>query len=471
MKILPFILFIQLFAFGQLTKISGSAPQYVGKSIELYGIVDYFSMKQTLLGKTQVKEDSTFSLIVEIPATQKVIVQANNNKAYMYVQPGGNYSVFMPERDKYDPYRPNGNQVEITFFDLDSADINYKILGFERWIDDFIGNYFYLKDVKPMEFGKALDLFKANVEKAYQSDTSSYFKTFVKFSIAGLDNIQFAGERNRYEKHDFYIKYSPVSYDNDAYMEYIIGFYQNLMPRLSSETNQAVYEGILAASPTKIMQALGGEYTLINTRIREMIMLKALTEVYYSDDYPQTNIITIMDSVKTNALFKSNGIIAGNLMDRLTELVPGGKAPDFSFKDSEGSFVTLANFKDKHLYIHFYDPNSIENQKEVPLLIELYGKYNSSVQFITVYKDQELDKDATNVLSTIKWPVYKVASENGIWKKYKIESYPYYTLVDAAGYVVMSPALGPTPNGQYQTIDYTFFNIQKAILNHYNDNR
>ena len=41
----------------------------------------------------------------------------------------------------------------------------------------------------------------------------------------------------------------------------------------------------------------------------------------------------------------------------------------------------------------------------------------------------------------------------------------FLALLDAAGYVVMSPALAPTPNGQYQTIDETLFNIQKIRLN------
>lgn len=466
MKILPLILFLSFFGFGQLTKVKGLAPSYVGKTIELYGIEDYFSMKQILLAKTTVQQDSSFSIIVDLKNTQKVILQSGNNKGYMYVEPGSSYDVFMPDKDKFDPYRPNGNQVEISFFDLDSTDVNYKILGFERWIDHFIGNYFYLKDVKPMEFGAALDRFKTNVEKAYKNDTSTYFKTYVKFSIAGLDNIQFAGERNRYEKHDFYIKFSPVAYSNDAYMEYIIGFYQNLMPRLSNETNQAVYEGILAESPTLVMRALGGEYTLINTRIREMIMLKALSEVYFSDDYPQTNILKIMDSVAHHSLFEANAVIAKNLMDRLTELVPGGVAPEFSFKSSDGDYITLSTFQGKHLYIHFFDPNSKENIKEVPLLMEMYVKYRSSVQFITIMKTQEtLSDEVKELLENVQWPVYQVSNDNSIWKKYKVESFPYYTLIDAIGYVVMSPALGPTPNGQYQTIDYTFFNIQKARIN------
>jgi hypothetical protein len=471
MRILFILLLIHSGLLAQPVIIEGFAPAYVGKSIELYTIDDYFSMRQSLLAKTDVKADSTFRFIAEVPATQKIIVQSHNNKGFLFVQPGAKYSLFMPEKDKFDPFRPTGNQVELSFYDLDSTDINYKILGFERWVDNFVGNFYYLKDVKPLEFVQALDRFKGNVEKAYTSDTSSYFKTYVKFRIAGLDNIQHAAERNRYEKHDFYIKHNQVSYANDAYMEYIIGFYQDLMPRLSNETNQAVYEGILAASPTLIMQALGTEYTLINIRIREMVMLQALTEIYHSGDYPQTNILTVMDSVKNHSLFEINGRIAGNLMERLTELVPGGKAPNFSVKNESG-LKTLADYQGKHIYLHFFDPESVQNRKELELLLDIYKRYGSSVHFVTIYEQEKvLSDDGKRYVTAIPWDVYAVSNSNSIWKNYKIQSYPQYTLLDAAGYVVMSPSLGPTPNGQYQTIDLTFHNIQKVYSSGENGQR
>ena len=47
---------------------------------------------------------------------------------------------------------------------------------------------------------------------------------------------------------------------------------------------------------------------------------------------------------------------------------------------------------------------------------------------------------------------------------YKIESYPQYTLIDPTSHIVASPALKPTPNGQYETIDLTFFHLKKAWM-------
>ncbi len=457
------LLLQQSTGFAQNVTIKGIAPAYVGKSIELYSIQDYITYRLKRIATTQVKEDSTFIFLADVPITQKLIIKSNNNSGFMYVQPGSKYSVFFPEKDKFDPYKRNGNQVEVAFYDLDSTDINYKILGFQRWVDHFIGNYYYLKDAKPIEFAESMDRFKANVEKAYKDDTSTYLKTFVRFTIASLDNIQNIAQRNRYEKHDFYIKHTPVQYNNDAYMEYITDFYQNLIPRLKSEVNEEVYQGILRGSPTLIMNALGKEYTLINVRIREMMMVKALADVYYSDDYPQTNILTIMDSISEHALFEANKVIASNLKFRLTELVPGGKATNFVFKMDDKT-VTLQSFQGKHLYIHVFDPEILDNTKELELLNDIYERYGNYIQFVSICKKtDETSKERTELLASIPWDVYELDPDNSFWDNYRISSTPHYVLIDATGHVVASPALGPTPNGQYETIDKTFFHIRKSI--------
>jgi hypothetical protein len=466
-----FFLFVVVFFFQGFSKeksivtIKGFAPAYVGKTVELFTIEDYFSRKESLIASSMVLEDSTFSFSFYNEKTQKVILKSNKNTTYLYIQPSGIYEVFLPEKDSYDPYRPNGNSVELAFYGLDSMDINYKVLGFERWVDDFLGTYFYIKKSNGTEFSIQLDKFKTNVEKAYMNDSSTYFKTFVRFRMASLDEIQQAATRNNFEKHDFYIKKSPVSYDNDVYMDYIVKFYDNLVPRLSFEVNNAVYLGVLKSSPTLVMKALSGEYTLINLRLREMIMVKMLSDYFYKGDFPQTNTLTIMDSVSRFAMFEANKIIASNLKERLTELVPGGKAPGFSLKNKEGVTVNATNYTSKHVYFHFFDPSSLGNLKELQLLVPIQLKYYNDVDFVTVYKKKETYSETElKALESIKWDKFEVSDDDEILKNYQIQTFPSYVLLDRYGYVVSSPALGPLPNGNRENIEKVFFYIQKMNL-------
>tara|TARA_B110000285_G_C15116779_1_gene614583 strand:+ start:499 stop:1902 length:1404 start_codon:yes stop_codon:yes gene_type:complete len=455
-------LIISTTATGQVT-IKGFAPAYVGQEIEAYRVIDYMSNIQEKIATATVESDSSFTLYVASEITQKVIIKSKNNTGFLFVQPEAKYSILFPGKDKYTPYRPEGNQVEVGFYNLDSTDINYKMLGFQRWVDYFLGNNYHLKSTDPMKFSKKLDGFKSRVENAYKKDSSSYFKTHVRFTIAGMDNIPNAAERNRYEKHDFYIKHTPIHYHNEAYMLYVKDFYQKMIPRLSNTTNQAVYDGIIQSSPTMIMKALGTEYTLVRLGIRELVMITALTEVYHSDDFPQTNIISILDSLSFRTIMPKNAEIARNLKLRITELAPGGKAPNFAFVNKGKETKTLQSFQEKFLYLHFFDPESKGGTKELPLLIDMHDRYKSQIQFVTIIRDRDLSENAIKIMDSIPWDNYRLKDSHKIWENYNIKSFSQYTLIDAAGYIVSSPALGPSPNGEYETIDKTFFYIQKGM--------
>ena len=117
----------------------------------------------------------------------------------------------------------------------------------------------------------------------------------------------------------------------------------------------------------------------------------------------------------------------------------------------------------KFLYLHFFDPESEDGTKELPLLIDMYERYNGEIQFVTLIKERDLSEKALIIMKSIPWINYRLKDSHTIWKNYEIQSLSQYTLIDATGYIVSSPALGPTPNGEYKTIDRTFFYIQKKM--------
>lgn len=59
-KIIFLLLLLSGSTFAQTVTISGIAPAYVGKDIEIYEIEDYFSNSERLLNTVKVEEDSTF---------------------------------------------------------------------------------------------------------------------------------------------------------------------------------------------------------------------------------------------------------------------------------------------------------------------------------------------------------------------------------------------------------------------------
>jgi thiol-disulfide isomerase/thioredoxin len=459
------LLFSSLFLRAQEVHIQGYAPNYLGQTVSVYAIEDYLSYNEVRLGSAEVGADSLFNLNFKPGETRQVILRAGNNHGQLLVQPGGDYSIYFPDRDQYTEFRPNGNEVELTFLKLDSTDINYKVLGFERWANDFIGNFYYLRSANAIAFAENLDRFKANVEKVYAPDTSIYLKAYIRFVLAEMDNIPNSAERNRYEKYDHYLRTTPVYYQCEPYMTYVTNFYQKLIPRLSTEGNQLVYEAVLQSSPTLYMRALGTEYTMSHLQLRELVMIRSLAELYESSEFPKTNVLTILDSLTKLARFSDHRIMARNLIAKLQELRPGSKAPNFVLSGEGMETRTLQSYEGKHLYVHFFDPESSTCQMEYDLLQKLYVDYNGYVEFVSVYKDKPISEEAREAMKKLKWDVYPLGENSSVWKNFQINAYPHYALIDAAGFIVASPSLGPRPNGEYKTIDLTFYSLKKTILN------
>ena len=465
------LLFLVLGGFSlsaQKVVVTGYAPNYIGQEIKVFRIKDYLSDQLTLVSSATVAEDSTFEMSFFSEEIEKVMIRCENNRSYMYVEPGAKYNVLFPERNKYEPKLPSGNSVEMTFYDLDSLDINYKILRFQRWYDYFVGGTYHLRnDKENAEFAAYLDTFKTNVHNYYLPDTSQnsfFLKTYIRYSIAGLDNINSLAERGRYEKYDFYLKKYPVSYTNDLYMDYLTAFYEKAIPRLTNKVNEKFYNGVIQSSPTMIFNALGLEYTLTNPKIRELVMIQSLAEAYYSDEYPKTNIEMILDSLSQNCLFEAHEDIAKNVLDRLTDLVPGGRAPNFVLHQDESAPKTLTNYKGKHLYIQFLDPRSESNMRELEIMKDMHARYKDYVQFLTIYPNYEdSPEESKEVLNSLPWDSYEVERDHSIIERYRIVNYTQFVLIDAAGNVVASPAPKPTPDGEYDTIDRTFYYLKQQM--------
>ena len=463
-------IFVILFLFyystliGQEVEIKGFAPSYIGKNIQIFGIQDYFSKKDTLLSEGKVKTDSTFSVKFRIETPQKILIKSHKNKGFIYAEPNETYSVFIPEKDEYNAYNPQGNEIQISFYNLDSNDLNMKILEFDNQVIDFISKNYKRKYITTKIFAGKLDTFKRAIQNFYDKDTSFFLKTYIKYSIASLDDINYAGYKNRYEKYEFYINNNPIIYNNELYMNYINLFYKKLLGRYPTELNNKIYKSILHSSPSMLSKALSEDIMLKNHKLRELVMIKALSEVYHGNEYPKSNIITILDSIQRKPMFNDNKIIAKNILLRLTELSSGMRAPDFYLGIEKTDSLSLKSFNGKYLYIQFVDLSLDESQKHIEILKTMYTKYKNHIEFLTIIDETTpLTKKQQKYFQEIPWKKIIVPSTNDVYSKYKIKSYPEYIFLDDQGLIYQYPALKPVPNGDLETVEKTLYTVKRRI--------
>ena len=450
--------------FAQQVEIKGFAPEYLGKRIQVLAIQDLFSDKDTVLTESKVDEDSIFSVKFNLSKPQKIYLKAHKNRGFIYAEPNKSYTVFIPERDEYNAYNPQGNDIQISFYNLDSTDLNSKIIAFDQKITDFIAKNYKRQFITTPIFAQKLDTFRREIQKYYEKDTNFFLKTYVKYSIASLDDINYVGYKNRYEKYEFYINNNPILYNSELYMNYIELFYKKILGRYPTELNTKIYKSILHSSPSMLSRALSEDVALKNPKLRELIMIRALSEVYYGSEYPKANILTILDSIQRKPLFNDNKIVAKNILFRLTQLSSGMKAPDFYLGMNNNDSITLKSFTGKHLYIQFVDLSLEETQKHIEILKPMYAKYKSHVEFLTIVDESTpLTKKQQAYFQQIPWKKMIVNSSNEVYSKYKIKGYPDYIFLDDQGMIYQYPALKPVPNGDLETVEKTFYSVKRRI--------
>lgn len=445
--------------------IKGYAPYFIGKEIVFSGISDYLTNSEIPLAKTVVGTDSSFSVNLEIGYTQRLNLRVERYSSFIYVDTGKTYTLYLPPPKENEAQLISGSRLDISFLDLDTNDINYKILFFENWCDRHLSNTYYMKNAKPDEFSNAMKLFRDSVEQKYDQDSSFFFRIFVRYTFATLDDMSSVKERSRYAKYEFYLKDRPIIYESDVYMGYFNAFYDRMFARLNYTTSDSISAAIYQSSPRKLMMALGGEFTLRNPHIRELVMIKALSEEYRNGYFPRKNILTILDSVSKGSRVFEHRFIARNVINRLTQARQGAKAPEIpTVSNSSDTVDLLKSYEGKHIYLHFYDPSSQKSKVELPPLLKLHENYKNEVNFISIYPQKTYsDKDSVNFIAPIPWEKIDLPENSEIFHLYKVSTFPSYILIDAAGYVVEAPALGPMPTGNYMTIDFTFFKLREAL--------
>lgn len=443
------------------TKIVGAALNASNQYVYVSEIEDYITNSESIIYTTTVNERGQFVIDLEDIGLRKIVIRIKNSFAELYIQNNTTYYIEFPQESIDVINYFSGSETEILFFNLDSTDINYKILGFEAWMDDEMADLYILKDVEPVQFIDGILKFKSEVQEAYASDTSSYFRDYIKYSLGKtVDNLYYFGAPSKTTKYDFFLKENEILHKNPAYMGYFNDFYDQYLFQMNKSIRVPLLESIYDNNAATMVKAISFDSLVPTQEFAELIALKIIQQEYHANRLPKNNLIYITNEIRKNSFYEQNAIIAENLIEEFYTIIEGDPLPIMNLtKDTQ-----LKPSLNKFLYIHFFDPENPSSLSEISALRRLFEKYNSHIEFVTIYLNQgiRLSDFAERVLDGIKWEIYSLDYGHPIWKSLNVGTFPYYILVKDNLKIVGLPALGPTPNGVYETIEKTFYDIQKG---------
>ena len=428
-------------------------------TISLFEIEDYITKTEKKISETEVDDKGNFRLIFSSNDIKKIILRVNSNFTWMYIQPNSTYFIDIPKDGQITQFITN-NEIEMVFFRLASDDINYKILGFEAWIDNYLSDIYILKDKQPGEFVQKIAAFKKEVNDVYSKDTSLFFSSYLKYSIGlTIDNINFISAPSEADKFEFYIKDSPILINNNKYIEYLYSFYENYYYKLDQNLRAQLNTSIRKYDLENCLQTLKKDPYIQTEELAELILLMMINQSAFSQEISKT----ILNKIYEKSINENYSTIAKNLLLKADEINIGDIFPNLVL-DKKSQF-TLQMLKGKPIYIHCFDPKNQKSITEISALLKLNEKYEKYINIISVYSKPKEDFSMSEQrnLNLIKWKKFELEPSENSWKILNIPSFPYYLFLDKDLVLLASPALSPSPNGSYETIERSFYDIKRKI--------
>lgn len=424
--------------------IQGKAPTYKGSEIAAYSYKDLITYTPVKLGSDRVSDSGSFYIKLDnITQSQYMYLNIGNQNGSIYVAPGHTYHVIFPPLDTTHYQNPyTSHSTDLTFLINDTDNINNLIIDFNDHFDAFWAkNYLYIIKKQGTPF---IDSFYVHMKDYYSTVHNPYFDGYMRYTIAELEVNTLEGAKTLGNK---YLKNKPILYHNYEYMKFFNDYFNDYLeqlalgkhgPQVTGFIQQNDYANLMEV--LKINPLLAGSDSLC-----ELVLLKGLYELYYTGNYNQNNIKTLLENIKNLSKINEDRVIAADMLGSFSNLIKGAPSPDFTLKDAKGDMSSSLDFRGRYVYLCFFKSTSEACLSELTVMAALYKKYGKKMYFVCISEDKTYDdmKKFVEQNKTFDWPF--LYDEGGkVLEKYNAKALPEFFLINQQGYFYMSPADGPS---------------------------
>lgn len=448
------------------TVINGETfKPFKGKTVNLIQYTDYVTKQYDIIESTTIDSNGKFEFDIDLQETQEAIIQIEYLIGIIYLDPNQKYTIYFPPKSEDGTYKLTRNNVNIVFKTIPENDINGLILEFDRYYDQFLIDN--KRNFGLPIFHLKLDTFKLKLEKVFTGVENEFFSKYLRYSIGNLELISPAAYQkiNKLSIYNSYIVNKEVDLNHPTQIRFLLNFYEKSLRNQSGIIGQEINKA-LTSDPnyTNINNSLKKDYFFKMKSIRELVITENLNTFYYDGDHYDPNVI--INLIREAGLSSENPDIhnlSQNIIDRIMRNQKGTKAFPFELFDKNDNPISLESLKGKYVYINFWAVWNKESQAEMALFKKMKADYGEFVEFVSINIDSKKSKFNNYIASHPKydWTMLHFGGNSNLLDQYEVYNIPHYVLIDTNGNIVSSPAAKPSPNGNYLSIDKTFFELKK----------
>jgi peroxiredoxin len=442
---------LQISILAGSVSISGVNREYAGIEIVLLKYGDQISGAETILTRTQVSSDGSFSLSFDISETEIVFAYLGIYRVHLFAESGQNYEVILPPRqdkqpgDLLNPYF-EPVIVHLALKEFKKEELNTQIRMFN---DAFIP--FYNKHIvalsKKEDFSE-LDKNIKQMEKSFSKSKNTFFNDYRRYKYGLLRHLAWQ-HRSKHISNE-YFRNQPVKPRNPAYMELFNQVYDKYLHHFS-RTSQGDNLGAAIRSQDfdSLKTLLGSDEVLGGGDLPVLVLLKSIHDEFYDDNYSRSMLLSLLDDYIEDSSDPVLHACAVSIRNEVTKLLTGFEPPAFELYDKDSNLVKLEDMRGKYIYLNFCSCFSYTCMNEFQMLSSIYDKHHEILEIVTVIVDND-PQVLTSFLerSNYPWKFLHYANQSTIIRQYDIRAFPTYYLIDREGKLALSPA--PSPGEEFE---------------------
>jgi thiol-disulfide isomerase/thioredoxin len=464
-KFFIFLLFFSLSLLGYATKINGfTFKPFQGKTVNLIQYKDYITKEYEILASTTVDTFGQFFFDYEIKETQQAIIQIEYLIGIIYLDPNQEYTIKFPPRSEDGTYKLSRNNVNIIFDSIPKNDINGLILEFNRLYDQFLVNNRY--NIGKPYFHSNLDTFKLQIKKQFEGIDNDYFLKYARFSIGDLQLVAPSSHEkiNKLSIYNSYIVNKKIDVKNHTQMNFLMNFYakslNNQLGQLGIALNNSLTTNPSYAAIDSILEK---DYFFKMKQIRELVISENLFSMFYDEKYDPNVILSLLKEAKSTIESEELKLITNTIISSITKLTQGSPTKPIELIDKNGDSIDLKVFEGKYIYINFWAKWNKESLAEMDVIKKMKLEYGDIIEFVSINIDANKRNFDVYVAShpEYSWNMLYFGGDANLLDAFDIFTVPHYVLLDKKANILQAPALKPVPNGNFESIERTFFKLKQ----------
>lgn len=457
------LLLFSAFSFGQSTIIHGVSEDYANEKIAIDYIFNPITHNTQTLDTIFVDNNGNFSTEFNLGKLTWIQLELGVYKCLLLVEPGHKYDISLPpRRDKTEA------EIRSIFFEfmviylrvLEDIQLHENLIS-ERYRDlntrifTFDTLLFRINDDQLIARSRKesfhTDSLIESIESTYKNDTSSYFFKYRKYRY-GLIQMN-SGIKSLKKIYDNYLSVESPELHNPAYIDLFSKMYEKFFYYFSRTKDGANLNNVINAehSLSALRYELKKHNSIPNDTIADLVIMKEVNESFYRDYYYKKALLILLDSIIVKPSVPAYSLFASDIHDKLTNLMIGTSAPDFSLINQSGKRISLEDLKGKYVFLVFCTPDSYSCLKEYPFLKVLHEKHHEYLEITTIMVTETLP-DMQEFMKRNRYPWLSLFYGNSeeLLQSYNVRTFPTCYLIGPDGLLIQSPATLPTEGLEQQ---------------------